>query len=270
MINYSVKKKGFWERISITNKLIFITCLTSILAFILESIFGADFFMNYIAIKPSLIFSFQSLWTLITSMFAHANLIHLLANMFSLFFLGNFLEKIIGKKRFFWVYFISGIFGGILYCISAYLFGTIDVAAVGASGAIFGVLGVLAVLVPYSKIYLILGPFILLFLEVVLGNIIPSSYLSIFEMIINILLIVMVFSLFSFSSSFRKFSIPVELSMWVVPIVAIVPLIIINYFIPLPIGNSAHLGGLIIGLFFGLYLKHKFPNKARIIRNNFR
>ena len=42
MINYSVKKKGFWERISITNKLIFITCLTSILAFILESIFGAD------------------------------------------------------------------------------------------------------------------------------------------------------------------------------------------------------------------------------------
>ncbi len=61
MITTSLKKKGFWERISVTNKLIFITCLTSILAFILEAIFGADFFSNYISIKPSLIFSGKSL-----------------------------------------------------------------------------------------------------------------------------------------------------------------------------------------------------------------
>lgn len=270
MITVSSKKKGFWERISLTNKLIFITCFISLLAFILTAILGEDFFKNYLAITPALIFSGKSLWTFIVSMFVHANFIHLIANMFSLFFLGNFLEKIIGKKRFFWVYIISGLLGGIFYCASAYLFGGMDISAVGASGAIFGLLGVLAILVPYSKIYLILGPFILLFLEVVVGKIIPSSYLSIFEMLINVLFLVMIFSLFSFKSSFRKFAVPVELSMWVLPIISIVPLVIIDFFVPLPIGNSAHLGGLVVGLIFGFYLRYKFPNKARIIRNNFR
>lgn len=265
----SAKRKSFWESISVTNKLIFFTCLTSIAAFILLWIFGETFFAEYIAITPSLIFSFRSWWTFITSIFAHGGFFHLFANMFSLFFLGNFLENIIGKKRFLGVYLVSGILGGIFYCIGAYFFGGLNVPAVGASGAIFGVLGVLAILVPYSRLYLILGPFVVLFLEVVLSNLLPAEYYSSIQIVLNILMIVMIFSMFSFNRSFRKISIPLELRMWVVPIIAIVPLVIIGFFVELPIGNSAHFGGLVAGLIYGFYLRKKFPNKTRIIRRTF-
>jgi membrane associated rhomboid family serine protease len=81
----------------------------------------------------------------------------------------------------------------------------------------------------------------------------------------------MIFSLMSFNPTLRKFSIPVELPMWLLPIIAIVPLVLIDQFItPLPIGNSAHIGGLVVGLFYGLYLKKKFPNKTRMISRHFR
>lgn len=264
------QKKSFWESISLTVKIIVFTVLTSILGYIFLLSFGEEFFLKYIAINPISLFSEFSLWTFITSVLVHGSFFHLAANMFSLFFLGNFLEKLIGSKRFFWVYLISGIFGGIFYVASAYLFGNPNISAVGASGAIFGLLGVLAVLTPHSKIYLIVGPLMLLFLQVVLSNFIPVSFLSAFNLIINILFFVMLFSMFSFNSSFRKFAIPLELKMWVLPIVAIVPLVVVGFFVSLPIGNSAHLGGLVFGLLYGYYLRKKFPNKTRIIRNMFR
>ena len=47
---------------------------------------------------------------------------HLFVNMFSLYFIGNFLEMIIGKKRFFWLYLISGLFAGLFFAFFAFVF----------------------------------------------------------------------------------------------------------------------------------------------------
>ena len=55
----------------------------------------------------------------------------------------------------------------------------------------------------------------------------------------------------------------------VLPIVAIVPLIIVGLFVSLPIGNTAHLGGLIAGLGYGFYLRKKYPRKTRMISQQF-
>ncbi len=37
----------------------------------------------------------------------------------------------------------------------------------------------------------------------------------------------------------------------------------------IPVGNTAHLGGLLAGLVYGLYLRKKFPNKTKIISRHF-
>ncbi len=76
-------------------------------------------------------------WRLVTSAFLHAGFIHLAMNMLALYFLGSFAEITFGRGRFFALYFISGIAGG----LALLYFGAPNSPAVGASGAIFGLAG---------------------------------------------------------------------------------------------------------------------------------
>jgi membrane associated rhomboid family serine protease len=257
-------------RLNLTTKLIIVNIISYFIGILLLAIYGEEFILNNIAITPDLILSGKSLWTFLTSMFMHGGFFHIFANMFSLFFIGNFLERIVGKKRFFWVYMISGLVGGAFFVLAALFFGDLNTPAVGASGAIFGLLGVLAVLVPYSKVYLISGPLILVIIDVFLSGILPESIFSVFTFLINFLIIFMIFAMLSFNPKIRKFAIPIELPMWLLPIIAIVPLIIVSYFVPLPIGNSAHFGGLVVGLIYGFYLRKKFPRKTKNLNRLFR
>ena len=263
-------RKNLFSRLSLTTQLIIANLIFYIVGIFLLAGFGEDFVLNNIALKPSLILVGKSLWTIVTSMFMHGGFFHIFANMFSLFFIGSFLEKLIGKKRFFWIYMIAGVIGGLFFIGSSMIFGDLDTSAVGASGAIFGLLGVLAVLVPYSRVYLIVGPLILIFLEVVFVNMLPANFVPVLSFLINFLIILMIFSLFSFNKNFRKIAVPLELPMWLLPIIAIVPLTIIAYFFPLPIGNSAHIGGLVAGLIYGFILRRQFPNKTKRLRGMFK
>ncbi|MCL2474640.1 MAG: rhomboid family intramembrane serine protease [Chloroflexi bacterium] len=94
-------------------------------------------------------------WTLVTSMFTHSNsdIWHLLFNMVTLYFLGNYLYNMIGAKRFLIVYFLAGIIGNLFFILIFQLLNPDTIGAtVGASGAIFGIGATLAVLKPMSKI----------------------------------------------------------------------------------------------------------------------
>ena len=75
-------------------------------------------------------------WTLITSMFLHANLLHLGLNMYALYILGKVVELSLGRWKYTLMYFASGIVGNILSA----LLDSMSVG-VGASGAIMGLLG---------------------------------------------------------------------------------------------------------------------------------
>ena len=264
------RKRNFLLNMSLSNQLILINVITFFIGIFLLGLYGEEFFKINLALTPSVILSGRSLWTLLTSMFLHANFFHIFANMFSLFFIGNLLEKLIGRKRFFWVYMISGLLGGIAFVLVSLIMGNTSASAVGASGAIFGLLGVLAVLVPYSKVYLIAGPLILIVLNVIVAPFLPSNLVASWNFIINIAIFVMIFALFSFNPRIRKLSIPLELPMWLVPIIAIVPLSIISFFVKLPIGNSAHFGGLVVGLVYAYYLVKKFPKKTKKLRTHFK
>jgi len=145
-------------RMSMTLWLIIINVIFYFIALILGYFYG-DNVMNNIALQPLAILQYQKLWTIITSMFMHGSVIHLAVNMISLMFLGSFLERIIGKKKFLVSYIICGIVASIFFVILALLFKSdLSVAAVGASGAIFGIGGILAVVTPKVPVYIMFIP----------------------------------------------------------------------------------------------------------------
>lgn len=236
---------------------------------------------RYLTLKPRLILENYYVWTLVTSMFMHGSFAHLFFNMFSLFFIGGFIERIIGSKRFLWFYLISGIFAGLFFAILSYwlgnsvlggqIFGRPEIIAVGASGALFGLLGLAAVLTPRSKVYLIAGPLIAIIIQSIFQNFISSASILFFvNFIVGIYIFVSIFMIFSFNPKTRKIALPLEMPFWILPIVAIVPLIVIGFFVELPIGNMAHLGGLVAGLVYGTYLRKKYPRKIRLLGRFFK
>jgi len=83
-------------------------------------------------------------WTIVTSLFVHAGLWHIFANMMTLYFFGTYLTRLIGENKFLIVYFGGGILGSILFILLASPFSI----GVGASGAIFALGGALAIMRP--------------------------------------------------------------------------------------------------------------------------
>jgi membrane associated rhomboid family serine protease len=79
-------------------------------------------------------------WRLASSMFLHANIVHLLVNMLALFDAGRHYERIVGAWRCLLVYVLSGLAGGAMSVAW-----NPWVNGVGASGAIFGILGAMLV-----------------------------------------------------------------------------------------------------------------------------
>ena len=59
-------------------------------------------------------------WRLLSSMWLHAGLIHLFANMLSLDFVGLRLERDFGFHRFVFVYVLAGLGGNVASCLNIY------------------------------------------------------------------------------------------------------------------------------------------------------
>jgi membrane associated rhomboid family serine protease len=118
------------------------------------TIAAPDFVYAYLALIPARIL--VTPWTILTSMFIHADLWHILFNVFfGIMMFGSFLESIIGVREFRKVYFIGGIFASLSYIFTSLVFRMPPpmIPAVGASGAVFAVMGMLVVLRPHQTIY---------------------------------------------------------------------------------------------------------------------
>lgn len=278
--NMDSRYQKFSRKLSITHWLIIINVFVYLVVFF-SIIFGVNEkkVISFVALQPINFFS-GSIWTAFTSMFAHIWLPHLIFNMISLLFLGNFLERIIGRKKFLWFYLISGLFASIFYAVLSFYFGNSELGArifvspdsyaVGASGAIFGLAGLLSVLTPLMSVYLIAGPIIAIVVQSLLSLIIKQeAVLAMMNFVITVYIFFSIFSMFSYSSVIRRIAIPIRMHFWILPIAAIIPLFIVGLFVELPIGNTAHLGGLIAGMIYGFYLKKKYKKKTAMIRKYF-
>lgn len=90
-------------------------------------------------------------WTVVTYMFVHYGLMHLLVNMYTLFVFGPRLEHLWGPKKFLVFYFLSGLGGLICYTL---FFRDSGSLLIGASAAIFGVMGAYALQWPKQEMLL--------------------------------------------------------------------------------------------------------------------
>lgn len=211
------KKRRVFGSLSVT----MIIILINIMAFIFFSILiKLNIPLDYIAIKPLNILQGKYLWTFITSMFMHGSFFHIFANMFSLFFIGSLIEKILGVKRYFYFYMLSGLLAGVFFVLSSLIFtADYNTFAVGASGALFGLVGLLVLLTPNLPVFIMFIP-------------IPIK---------------------------MKYAGPgILLVLWFISIAGNVP-----------IGNTAHFGGLVVGVAYGLYLKNKYKKKTKYISKYF-
>ena len=93
-------------------------------------------------------------WTMITNLFVHGGIGHIMCNMISLYFLGSFLLRLIGEKNFLKVYFLGGIIGNIFYIFLAPAFSI----GIGASGAVFALGGALAIMAPRLPVFMFFIP----------------------------------------------------------------------------------------------------------------
>jgi len=89
-------------------------------------------------------------WRLLSCLFIHAGLSHLLLNMFSLWLLGLLVEDRVGPRRLLLVYLACGVGGG----LASLWYHSNGINSVGASGAIFGLYGLLLVLLIGKKLVL--------------------------------------------------------------------------------------------------------------------
>lgn len=86
------------------------------------------------------------IYRFLTCIFIHFGFSHLVNNMIVLYFLGDNLERAVGKMKYLIIYLVSGLSGSLLSCIY-YLIIDEYVLSGGASGAIFGVIGALLYIV---------------------------------------------------------------------------------------------------------------------------
>ncbi len=117
-------------------------------------------YANYSYFKHSLMLSSQSimkgqLWTVFTHMFAHADFLHIFFNLFVLSSFGKPVEQRLGKIRFFFLYFFSGIIACLTFLAVNWISGTY---ALGASGAVMGVFMTAALFMPTMQVFFFIIP----------------------------------------------------------------------------------------------------------------
>jgi membrane associated rhomboid family serine protease len=88
-------------------------------------------------LTPQSVAAHHQYYRLITSMFLHVNLLHIVMNMIALITVGPYLERLLGPPRYLAVYLLGGLGGS----VAVFLFGSRFTPVVGASGAIFGLFG---------------------------------------------------------------------------------------------------------------------------------
>ena len=128
--------------------------MTPVVRALLIANIGAFFLQNTVAWITSLFmfvpaYALVRPWSIITYMFLHGGLMHLLFNMIGLYFFGPQVEARLGSRRFTILYFLSGLTGA----LASFAFSFAS-PIVGASAGVFGVMMGFAHFWPHTPIHI--------------------------------------------------------------------------------------------------------------------
>lgn len=151
----SIDTSNVWDRLDgeVTKLFGLTIAAVYVLQFIILFTLGQDAHSTLFVLEP---LNVHHVWTWITSIFSHSpnSLFHILGNGIILIFFGSLLEKVIGSRRYFYLFITSGIIAGLSQVTLSYLLGSPGIGVLGASGALLSVLGVLTVYKPDMTVYL--------------------------------------------------------------------------------------------------------------------
>jgi membrane associated rhomboid family serine protease len=189
--------------------------------FFLQVTFGRPF-MELFALQTGTVL--RQPWTIVTSMFLHGGVMHLLVNSIVLFSFGTEIERMLGDRKFLTLVFAAGIASSVGVLLSGVLIG-IGGPTVGISGALFGLVAFLSVVRPSTRV------------------------LAFFVIPLKIRTAIMAFGLFDLANLIVQ-------ALHAAGGTAVPGLYYLIFNVRF--ASSGHLSGLLVGLLFGYHVKDRY------------
>lgn len=128
--------QAYYERHKVTATLILINVMMGLVV-LGSGGFTINNLISWGALNPYYVRVEGDWYRIVTSMLLHGSLFHLLMNMYVLYYIGGFMERILGPLKYTLMYVFAGVFASLLVVFV----GNINAVTVGASGSIFGIMG---------------------------------------------------------------------------------------------------------------------------------
>jgi membrane associated rhomboid family serine protease len=167
---------GIWDDIKNTfrkgnslNRLIYINIgvfliitIIGIIGFLLDKPGISDWTIRFLSVPSSMNTLIVKPWTLLTYMFTHKELLHILVNMLWLWWFGNIFLEYLDQKKLVAVYILGGITGAVIYVLSYNIFPAFalvveeSIPLLGASASVMAIVVAIAAYIPDYTVSLFL------------------------------------------------------------------------------------------------------------------
>jgi membrane associated rhomboid family serine protease len=137
---YHEPRVSFTVALLIVNAAVFIVQLAAS-----NSLSGAEIEDRYFALSLGGL-KHGFVWQLLTFQFMHAGWMHIICNSLAIYFFGRPVEDALGLRHFLAIYLLSGVIGGLVQMLFAYLLPSFNGAVVGASAGASGLVAAFAIL----------------------------------------------------------------------------------------------------------------------------
>jgi membrane associated rhomboid family serine protease len=137
------------------NRIILINAVVFLVANIYATASNNGPLLDYVTLPANPHVFLHRPWTIITYMFLHVQLMHILFNMLWLYWMGKLFAEYMGEKRLVYTYLLGGIAGGLLFILIYGVAFPANFDLLGASAGIMAVIVAVAGLIPEYEVHLL-------------------------------------------------------------------------------------------------------------------